>query len=65
MSDTCFQTCIAQIKHIFKQIVHAVLFLGRQSLALHGDKEDINSTKNPVKFLALLKDYAERDDILN
>ena len=50
-----------------KQIdnVRAVLFLGRQGLTFRDDKEDINSAKNPGNFLALLKDYAERDDTLN
>ena len=65
ISDTRLQTCIAQNEHILKQIVRAVLFLGRQALAFRGDKEDINSTKYPGNVLALLKDYAERDDIFN
>ena len=60
ISDTRLQTRIAQNEHIFKQIVRAVLFLGRQGLAFRGDKEDI---KNPGNFLALLKDYAERDNM--
>ena len=62
---TCLQTLTAQKKHIFKQTVRAVLFLVRQGLALCGDKEEINSIKHPRKLLALLKDDAERDDILN
>ena len=50
ISDTCLQTRIAQNKHILQQIVRAVLFLWRQGLAFCGDKEDINSSKNPGNF---------------
>ena len=64
ISDTRLQTRIIQNKHILQQIVRAVLFLGKQGLAFRGDKEDINSSKNPGNFLALLKDYAEHDEIL-
>ena len=64
ISDTRLQARIAQNKHILKQIVRAILFLGRQGLAFRGDKEDVNSSTNPGNFLALLKHYAETDDIL-
>ena len=64
ISDSQLQTRIAQNKHILKQIVRAILFLGKQGLAFCGDNGDINSSKNPGNFLALLKDYAEHDEIL-
>ena len=64
ISDTRLQARIAQNKHILKQIVHAILFLGRQGLAFRRDNEDINSSTNPGNFFALLKYYAETDDIL-
>ena len=64
ISDTHLQARIAQNKHILKQIVRAILFLRRQGLAFRGDKEDVNSSTNPGNFLALLKHYAETDDIL-
>ena len=38
ISDTRLQARIAQNKHILKQIVRAILFLGRQGLAFGGDK---------------------------
>ena len=63
-SDSWLQTRIAQNKHILQQIFCAILFLGKQGLAFCGDNEDINSSKNPGNFLALLKDYAEQDEIL-
>ena len=63
-SDSWLQTRIAQNKHILQQIVRAIVFLGKQGLAFCGDNEDINSSKNPGNFLALLKDYAEHDEIL-
>ena len=65
ISNANLQARIAQNKHILKQIVRAILFLGKQGLALCGDTEDIDSSKNPGNFLALLKHYAEQDEILN
>ena len=65
ISNTQLQGCVAQNKHILKQIVRAILFLGKQGLSFHGDKEDINSSRNPGNFLALLKDYTEVNEILH
>ena len=65
ISNANLEARIAQNKHILKQIVRAILFLGKQGLALHGDTENIDSSKNPGNFLALLKHYAEQDEILN
>ena len=41
-------------RHIIRQIVCAILFLGKQGLSFRGDNEDLNITKNPGNFLALL-----------
>ena len=41
-------------RHIIRQIVCAILFLGKQVLPFHDDNEDLNITKNPGNFLALL-----------
>ena len=41
-------------RHIIRQIVRAILFLGKQGLPFHGDNEDLNITKNPGNFLTLL-----------
>ncbi len=50
---------------ILHQIVSAILFLGKQGLALRGDKEDISvSTNNPGNFLALLKMISLEDPVL-
>ena len=51
-------------RHIIRQIVRAILFLGKQGLPFRGDNEDLNITKNPGNFLALLKCFSESDSIL-
>ena len=42
-------------RHIIRQIVRAILFMGKHGLPFRGDNEDLNITKNPGNFLALLK----------
>ena len=49
---------------LLKSIASAVLFCGRQCIALRGDKEDYNSPGNHGNFLALLKLMAVHDDLL-
>ena len=44
--------------------MRAVIYLAKQGLPLRGDVEDINGVKNSGHFLALLKDYASKDEIL-
>ena len=39
--------------------------MARQGLALRGHREDISSGSNPGNFLALLKSYAELDEVLH
>ena len=51
-------------KCILSQIVRAIIFLARQGLALRGHRENITASSNPGNFLALLKSYAEVDDVL-
>ena len=55
ITNTSLQRQIDNNKHILEQIVHAILFLGKQGLAFRGDNEDVKSPKNPGNFLALLK----------
>ena len=50
--------------HILQQIVRGVIYLAKQGIPFRGDVEKISSTKNPGNFLALLKSYAETDEIL-
>ena len=53
-------------KDILHQIVKAILFLGKQSLALRGDVEDVtDSMKNLGNFLALLKLFSQNDPLLH
>ena len=61
MTNASIQVRMNENKHIIRQIVRDVLFLGKQGL---GDVEDFKSNKNPGNFFALLKDYAAMDKIL-
>ena len=57
----------ANIEHnrsILKSLASAVLFCGRQCIALRGDTERIDKLGNPGNFLALLKLLATHDDVL-
>ena len=50
---------------MLKSIASAVLFCGRQCIALRGVSEDLDSSSgNPGNFLALLKWLATHDDVL-
>ena len=52
-------------KHIIHQIVHAILFLGKQGLPFHGENEG-RSTKKILQISWLyFKCFAESDSILN
>jgi len=64
MSSNALQKKIDENRHILRQIVRAVVYLGKQGIAFRGKIENITSTKNPGNFLALLKSYAETDTIL-
>ncbi len=44
--------------------MRAIIYLGKQGLPFRGDTKELNVSKNPGNFLALLKNYAETDEIL-
>ena len=65
MTNTLIQHQIKDNKHVLRQIVQAIIFLGKQGLPLRGDKEDISySTKNPGNILAFLKMLSKKDPLL-
>ena len=47
-----------------KSLARAVLFCGRQCIALRGDVDNIDTPENPGNFLALLKLLAVYDSVL-
>lgn len=55
---------IEQNRSILKCIAEAVLFCGKQCIALRGDSESINTPGNPGNFLSLLKLIANYDEAL-
>ena len=63
--NSTLQVRMNENKHIMRQIVRAILYLAKQGLPFRGDNENLSLTKNPGNFLALLKNYAETDDILH
>ena len=65
MANSDIQMRMDENRQIIRQIVRAILFLGKQRLSFRGDNEDLNITKNPGNFLALLiKCFSESDSIL-
>ncbi|KAK3737215.1 hypothetical protein QZH41_011272, partial [Actinostola sp. cb2023] len=56
---------IRENREILKAIAKAVLYCGRQCIALRGDKEKLDQPGNPGNFLALLKLMAEKDHLLH
>ncbi len=54
MANSDIQMRIDEKRHIIRQIVRAILFLGKQGLPFRGDNENLNITKNPENFSALL-----------
>lgn len=57
MTSSALQSQMEENEHVLRHIVHAVLFLGKQGLAFHGDQEQLNSRGNTGNFLALLKTF--------
>ncbi|PFX12621.1 Zinc finger MYM-type protein 1 [Stylophora pistillata] len=55
---------IERNREVLKSIARAVLFCGRQCIALKGDVENLDTTENPGNFLALLKLLAVHDSVL-
>ncbi len=56
---------ITENEHILRQILRAILFLGKQGLPFQGNAEKDSLSSNPSNFLALLKSFAETDPILS
>ena len=56
---------MAENSHIFHQIVRAVLFLSKQGLALRVNIVNVSTTNNPGNCLALLRMFAETDNVLH
>ena len=57
---------IIRNRHIVKRVSEAILFCGRQCIALRGDNEVLNedSCGNTGNFLAAMQMTANQDDIL-
>ena len=55
---------IAKNRLIMEHIVRAILYLGKQGLALRGRGEDPRRGSNPGNFLSLLHLMAENDEVL-
>ena len=63
-ANSTIQVRMNENKHIMWQVVRAVIFLAKQGLPFLGDIEDLNLSKNPGNFLALLKFFAETDSFI-
>ena len=63
-SSSVLQDRIKENKHIFGQIVRAILYLTKQGLALRDHREDVREESNPRNFLALMKVFSQTDEIL-
>ena len=46
---------IAENQHVLKCVAEAILYCGRQCIALRGDKEQCEGVGNPGNFLSLMK----------
>lgn len=55
---------IARNRSIMERIVRAILYLGKQGLALRGRGEDSKRGSNPGNFLSLLHLMSENDEVL-
>ena len=64
MSSSTLHKQLNENKHILHQIVRAILYLGKQGLPFRGDVKNLSLPHNPGNFLALLKVFAENDEIL-
>ena len=63
--SSSLQLRIKENEHILRQIVQAILFLGKQGLAFRGDNESLaQQDNNPGNFLALLAMLAKNDAVL-
>ena len=55
---------IEENRHILHSVAEAVLYCGRQCIALRGNQETLHSTGNPGKFLSLMKLLGNHDSIV-
>ena len=55
---------IEENRQILKAIARAVLYCGRQCIALRGHREKLTQSENPGNFLALLKVLSESDPVV-
>ena len=62
--DTRIANNIKRNREILKAIASAVLYCGKQGVALRGDTEKLNKSGNPGNFLTLLKLLAVNDKVL-
>lgn len=62
--STTLSQRIQDNKLIIHEIVRAILFLAKQGLPFRGYHEDLSLDKNPGNFLAILKVFAENDEVL-
>ncbi|XP_063756203.1 52 kDa repressor of the inhibitor of the protein kinase-like [Eleginops maclovinus] len=62
--DSAKETNIKENRHILKCVAEAVLYCGRQCIALRGSAEQQHCSGNPGNFLALLKLLSNHDEKL-
>ena len=73
LTDKAISSNITRNRHIVKSIAEAILFCGRQCIALRGDNEQLRGDEdqlttgsgNPGNFLAALSMVAKHDQVLN
>ena len=62
--SSCKMANIEKNRAVLKSVSRAILFCGRQCIALRGDAEILKAPGNPGSFLALLKLLALHGDTL-
>ena len=62
--DTTRRQRRVENRHILKMIIKAILFCGKQCIALRGDHEQMSGMGNPGNFLSLLSILSEHDELL-
>ena len=62
--DACKAANIERNRSLLKSIARAILYCGKQYIALRGDREDIDTPGNHGNFLALLKVLAVHDGVV-
>lgn len=62
--DTTRRQRRVENRHILKMIMKAILFCGKQCIALRGDHEEMSGMGNPGNFLSLLSILSEHHELL-